>query len=123
MPLTSDTTDDTGFEVSRNGGEVTNHVVMNQSYANWVARRRPGCGDPTEAILIGTDEGTTDVGGEGEQGGGTGDGSGGYRALFSGVGGFDGRERGGDGRVEEDEEPLTPRQVPPAVLKKGRSGN
>jgi len=56
MPLTSDTTDDTGFD-------APGREVMNRGYADWIARRRPQDSDPTAAMLIGSDEGITDAGG------------------------------------------------------------
>lgn len=140
MPLTSDTTDDTAFEVPKT-------EVVNRGYADWVARRRPGETDPTAAMLIGSDEGTTDAGGgEGERVGyaallAKGEGSDtGYR-LRSGSEDLDGfgylrneRQTGGDRAwtrfdgtvgtervrgsvVKEGEEPLTPRPLQAALSK------
>lgn len=130
MPLTSDTTDDTAFEVPA-------REVMNRGYADWVARRRPQESDPTAAMLIGSDEGTTDAGG-GERervgyaallakGEASSKGYGlrserqtGAERAWTRFGGTIETERGRGGVVEEDEEPLTPRPLP-AALRKVRS--
>lgn len=145
MPLTSDTTDDTGFD-------APGREIVNASFAERLARRRVQDGDPTAAMLIGSEEGTTDAGGVGEWGGGGGrfaallarsDGDGGVLrersgsegAVPRGGGGFgyvgDGRAwgRGGgtsafgwDGGsvMEEDEDLFTPR-MPPLALRKVNS--
>lgn len=120
---------------------------MNRGYADWIARRRPQDSDPTAAMLIGSDEGTTDAGG-GEGGSaryaallarGEGDSMGtglkggnggyGYAGLSSSRKERDWTRSGatvrtgneiGSGRAveeEENEESLTPRPLPLALRK------
>ncbi len=138
MPLTSDTTDDTGLDVPE-------REVMNRGYADWVARRRPHESDPTAAMLIGSDEGTTDAGGgevehvgyaallakgEGTSTGGSDPFAGfdyssterqiGGNRAWARFGGTIGTDKGRGSVVEDDEVPLTPRPLP-AALRKVRS--